>query len=51
LGREFPGSVPGLRMVPVGHHIVYYLDAGNQIQVVRVLHARMEARSQIDPQY
>jgi toxin ParE1/3/4 len=34
---------PNYQKCPVGSHIIYYRDSGDQIEVIRVLHQRQDA--------
>ena len=43
IGREYSEIKNGLRGVKVGRHIIFYLSASkNEIQVIRILHDRMD---------
>jgi toxin ParE1/3/4 len=43
LGSNSDGIYPGLRKLSVGSHSIYYLHEDHLIDVVRVLHQRMDA--------
>ncbi len=47
LGRAFERLHQGLRVYPCGKHMIFYLATGNGIDVVRVLHQRMDALSHL----
>ena len=36
---------PGCRIRPVEQHVLYYRVAGDNVEVVRILHARQDARN------
>lgn len=43
IGREYSEIINGLRGVKVGRHIIFYLSSSkNEIQVIRILHDRMD---------
>jgi toxin ParE1/3/4 len=42
------GSSVPLRKMPSGHHIVFYLVSETEVEVVRVLHERMDAGLRLD---
>ena len=37
-----------LRKMPSGYHLVFYLVSETEVEIVRVLHERMEARHRLD---
>ncbi|MEI9965021.1 MAG: type II toxin-antitoxin system RelE/ParE family toxin [Caulobacteraceae bacterium] len=37
---------PGLRALPVGDHIVFYVERDEGIRIVRILHGRRDVRGQ-----
>jgi len=41
-GRQRPEISPGYYSFPVGKHILFYLHSGNHIDVIGVLHGRMD---------
>ncbi len=43
LGRECSEIRPGYRKLPLGGHVIFYRSiADNRVQVVRILHGRMD---------
>jgi toxin ParE1/3/4 len=42
LGRELHEVHPGLRVYPAGRHLIFYLMMPDGIDVVRILHERMD---------
>lgn len=42
LGRTRDDLLPGMRSYPAGSHLLYYLEAGNELVVVRILHSRQD---------
>ena len=42
VSRPVEGTKPGLRKVHVARHVVFFREAGDLVEVVRVLHERME---------
>ena len=40
--RPADGTKPGLRKVPVGRHVVFFRENAEVVEVVRVLHERMD---------
>ncbi|MDD3799528.1 MAG: type II toxin-antitoxin system RelE/ParE family toxin [Novosphingobium sp.] len=38
----------GLRHMPSGHHLIFYLVTETEVGIVRVLHERMDAGSNLD---
>ncbi len=44
LGSRREELGPGLRSVMSGRHIIFYMDAADRIEIVRVLHASMDVR-------
>ncbi len=47
LGRLYDEVYEGLRVYPSGRHLVFYFVTNNGIDVVRVLHERMDIRSHL----
>lgn len=39
---EFGSEKPGLRKMTCGHHVVFYMVTGEQIEIVRILHEAMD---------
>lgn len=46
-GRPHDGVRPGYRKYPVGSHIIFYRIAPDAVQIVRVLHRRMDFDSHL----
>ncbi|MCC6942947.1 MAG: type II toxin-antitoxin system RelE/ParE family toxin [Thermomicrobiales bacterium] len=46
-GESVDGFGTDLRRTPVGQHSIYYRDSGETIEVLRVLHNRMDASTHI----
>lgn len=44
LGRSYKEIYVGLRGIPVGKHIVFYLILGTEIHVIRILHQSMDVQ-------
>jgi toxin ParE1/3/4 len=42
LGRKRPEISPGYYSFPVGNHIIFYLQSGKQIDIIGILHGRMD---------
>jgi toxin ParE1/3/4 len=42
LGRQRPEISPGYYSFPVGKHIIFYLHSGKHIDIIGVLHGRMD---------
>ena len=42
VSRPAEGTRPGLRKVPVGRHVVFFRESAEAVEVVRVLHERMD---------
>ena len=42
LGRQRPEISPGYYSFPVGKHIIFYLPSGNHIDIIGILHGRMD---------
>jgi toxin ParE1/3/4 len=42
LGRECPEVRPGYRMYPSGSHVLFYRHTADGIDIVRILHERMD---------
>ncbi len=49
LGKLRTDAYEGLRVYPAGKHLVFYLAIDVGIDVVRVLHERMDAQSHLVP--
>jgi toxin ParE1/3/4 len=47
LGRACETAAAGTRMKPAGAHVIYYRESANGIQVLRILHGKMDASSHI----
>ncbi len=47
IGTPRDDLLPGYRSMRIGRHVVYYLGGANGIDVVRILHERMDAASQL----
>jgi len=48
LGVQYDFIKPGYRKFPVTSHLVFYRNiSSSQIEIVRVLHKRMDAKSQL----
>lgn len=47
LGPAHPSRLAAFRKLASGHHIVFYLVAEASVDVVRVLHERMDAERQL----
>jgi toxin ParE1/3/4 len=44
---EFGPERPGLRRMRCGSHVVFYLVSDEQIEIVRILHERMDFKSRL----
>ena len=42
LGKQRPEIRPGYYSFPVGKHIIFYLHSGNHIDIIGILHGRMD---------
>lgn len=42
LGKPRDDLYPGLRVYPAGRHLIFYLQTGEGIDIVRILHERMD---------
>jgi len=47
LGRVYDEVYPGLRVCPSGKHLIFYFATDQEIDVVRVLHERMDVASHL----
>ena len=47
LGRSYDEVHEGLRVYPSGKHLIFYFETKTGIDVVRVLHERMDVRSHL----
>ena len=48
IGSDCSEVLPGYRKLPVGSHRIYYRLPEGSIEIVRILHARMDAPSRLD---
>jgi toxin ParE1/3/4 len=48
IGKSCDGIREGYRKYPAGSHVLFYRLAGNRIEVVRILHRRMDFDRQFD---
>jgi len=49
LGRQRPEIRLGYRSIPTNHHIIFYREQPQScIEIIRILHERMEVRSHMD---
>ena len=48
LGSDASGIRPGYRKLTVERHLVFYTVTEERIEIVRVLHAQMDAASQLE---
>ena len=46
LGRPRDEIRPGYRSISAGRHIVFYLETDNLIEIIRILHDRMDLHRQ-----
>ncbi len=44
LGRKCDFILPGYRVYPSGEHLIFYKTSADEIDVVRILHKRMDAK-------
>lgn len=44
LGHARDDIRPSYRSIPIGRHVVFYREAGDLIEIIRVLHDRMDLR-------
>jgi toxin ParE1/3/4 len=49
MGRTRDDISPGLRSRQAQQHVIYYRVKGNVIEIVRILHERMDAVRQLSP--
>jgi toxin ParE1/3/4 len=42
LGRQRPEIKPGYYSFPAGKHIIFYLQSGHSIDIIGILHGRMD---------
>lgn len=47
LGPAHPSRHAAFRKLPSGHHIIFYIVAGSAVEVVRILHERMDMGRQL----
>ncbi|MCQ8119951.1 type II toxin-antitoxin system RelE/ParE family toxin [Methylomonas sp. WSC-7] len=48
IGRDCSEILPGYRKLPIGKHLVFYRQlTPDQIEIVRVLHARMDSETHL----
>ncbi len=50
LGRIYNEVYEGLRVYPSGKHLIFYFATGTGIDIVRVLHQRMDIPSRLSPE-
>lgn len=48
LGPAHPSRIAAFRKLPSGHHVIFYLVLEDCVEVVRVLHERMDLKRQLD---
>lgn len=48
IGTPHPSRIGQFRKVPSGHHLIFYLIYGDAVEVIRVLHERMDIRAQLN---
>ncbi len=46
IGRSRDDLGPGLRSWPIGHHVIYYQRGTDQLEIVRILHQRIDPNQQ-----
>lgn len=46
-GREWRPGMSSLRCLPCGSHLVFYLITSGTLDIVRILHERMDARHHV----
>jgi len=44
LGSVYPGRHPGLRSIKAGEHRIVYRPRRDTIEIIRILHARMDPK-------
>ena len=49
LGRQRPEIRPGYYSFPVGKHIIFYLHSGKHVDIIGVLHGRMDVDKNLFP--
>jgi len=42
LGRDKSDVIAGLKSYPIGSHTLYYVEQGDSIVIIRILHQRMD---------
>jgi len=47
LGKSCDYIKPGYRKFPVASHVIYYRTSSNRIEIIRVLHKRMDVSESI----
>lgn len=47
LGKQCDYIKPGYRKFPVGSHVIYYRICSNRIEIIRVLHKRMDVSESV----
>lgn len=47
IGLDYREVRAGYRMLPSGHHLIFYIPRDDGIDVMRVLHERMDIRSRL----
>lgn len=47
IGADYREVRAGYRMLPSGHHLIFYIPRDDGIDVLRVLHERMDIRSRL----
>jgi toxin ParE1/3/4 len=48
LGRSCDDLRLGYRKYPVGKHLIFYRQSANGIEIIRILHQRMDIEAQLD---
>ncbi len=47
LGKQRPEINPGYNSFPVEKHIIYYLHSGDSIDIIGILHGRMDMKKNL----
>lgn len=49
IGVERPELLPHIRSLPIQSHILFYRVTANQLEIIRVLHARQDPQRHMHP--
>lgn len=47
-GRDWSELIEGMRSIPSGSHLIFFMPHDTRVEIVRILHQRMDAGSAFD---